>query len=455
STPRSTTTYVWDDNGNRLEQQGDGAAAYSWSPRNELAGFQASGIDVDYAYDALGALIGRTSSDTDAEPVEVSMTDWMVDESGARPRVVAELDGSSQSLDAVYVVEPSDGTPLARSTPGGMSYFHTDGLGSVTGISNPGGQLAGRFSYQPFGLRSPADGPEFGFAGELQDPRIGLVHLRARWLDTVTGSFLSMDPFAGTTEPLFAYAANDPINRIDPSGLFSVAEANIAGTIASMVSGLEAEAFYIFIAGIEEGTAGVLNAIKESVKFAVLGAAAALILGVLIKIVRDLRRAAYGAGSGAAKAAKSRLYYMSYATRTDMTERLRNALMHMDDGTVRYIVSRNRTLVDAYVDVGGQQRQIVGISARRGPGLDELVASRSFGFGTPELAPDVAGNFPKANDAEMKIIQFLRQELRPSDSGTIALYIDHPKGPCTYCRDAIKEFAQDFPDINVLVFVYE
>jgi RHS repeat-associated protein len=80
-------------------------------------------------------------------------------------------------------------------------------------------------NYDPWGVPEGSVQPGIlGFAGELHDAGIGLVNLRARWYRPSQGQFLSRDPWSGaTTQPgslhKYAYAENDPINAVDPTGL--------------------------------------------------------------------------------------------------------------------------------------------------------------------------------------------------------------------------------------------
>ena len=79
-----------------------------------------------------------------------------------------------------------------------------DAFGNVILDTNPG--------FQPF-----------GFAGGLYDPDTGLIRFGVRDYDAQTGRWTAKDPlfFAAGTN-LYTYAANDPINRIDPSGMLLI-----------------------------------------------------------------------------------------------------------------------------------------------------------------------------------------------------------------------------------------
>ena len=66
-------------------------------------------------------------------------------------------------------------------------------------------------------------GIDFGYAGRPLEERTGLSDNRARWYEPGTGKFISEDPsgFKGGDANLFRYVGNDPLNRIDPSGLMA------------------------------------------------------------------------------------------------------------------------------------------------------------------------------------------------------------------------------------------
>ncbi len=104
----------------------------------------------------------------------------------------------------------------------GTSTVEIDERGVVLGYSLP----------KPFGgVAAEAgggglDGRRF-YAGHDRQEQTGLVYMNARWMDPSSGTFLSVDPIvrdAATAQTFngYAYAANNPVSRIDPNGMLDI-----------------------------------------------------------------------------------------------------------------------------------------------------------------------------------------------------------------------------------------
>ncbi|HHK41130.1 MAG TPA: RHS repeat-associated core domain-containing protein, partial [Planctomycetaceae bacterium] len=61
----------------------------------------------------------------------------------------------------------------------------------------------------------------FGFTGRERDEESDLYYYRARYYDPALGRFLSEDPlgFEAGDANLTRYVGNDPVGKVDPSGL--------------------------------------------------------------------------------------------------------------------------------------------------------------------------------------------------------------------------------------------
>lgn len=130
------------------------------------------------------------------------------------------------------------------------SYYVYDGHGSVRALTDPNGNITDTYDYDAFGnlthtsttLSSPTPN-EFLFAGEQYDSNLNLYYNRARYLNTTTGRFWTMDTYEGDPQsPLslhrYLYVAADPVNGLDPSGhqddIDEVAEEAADQTLNSM-----------------------------------------------------------------------------------------------------------------------------------------------------------------------------------------------------------------------------
>jgi RHS repeat-associated protein len=107
-----------------------------------------------------------------------------------------------------------------------VRYYVYDGHGSVRALTDSSGNVTDTYDYDAFGneIHSTGASPNnYLFAGEQYDPDLNLYYNRARYLNTNTGRFWSMDTFEGTDQdPLslhkYLYAEADPVDNSDPCG---------------------------------------------------------------------------------------------------------------------------------------------------------------------------------------------------------------------------------------------
>ena len=108
-------------------------------------------------------------------------------------------------------------------------YYHLDGLGSVRATTDAGGAVVERHDYRPFGedtmpLPDPGADPA-RFLGQQRDST-KLDQFGARYYSMFHGRFSSIDPGHADADLVtpqswnaYAYARNNPLRFVDPSGL--------------------------------------------------------------------------------------------------------------------------------------------------------------------------------------------------------------------------------------------
>ncbi len=181
------------------------------------------------------------------------------------PRPVRHLNGRSG-----HRIQPRTRGHAGLHDPwGGKNHYYlTDALGSVVALTDEAGTKVNTYAYSPCGVQRAATTEQvpqpYRFAGGYQDPT-GLYHFAARYYDPNIGRFTTPDP-SGQEQNPYLYAAGDPVNRIDPTGLFSFADG--VGVVAGTIAGAAAVA-----------TAGVACAGTASVGCVAAGAVTAALWG--------------------------------------------------------------------------------------------------------------------------------------------------------------------------------
>jgi RHS repeat-associated protein len=104
-----------------------------------------------------------------------------------------------------------------------VRWYVYDGLGSVMAEVAPDGTLTRTQSFDVYGAVRSSAGTDttkhtyVGSLGHLSDDATGLIYMRARYYDPVTGRFASEDP-ARDAGNWYAYCDGDPVNRWDRNG---------------------------------------------------------------------------------------------------------------------------------------------------------------------------------------------------------------------------------------------
>jgi len=204
------TTFTWDGNGNQLSK---GSTNYTYDTANRLTQVANSVTTVQFTYDGDGKRTSKTVNGTS--------TSYFYDVNAALPVVLVETTGGADTL-YTYGADL-----IAMTEPGGVqSYHHYDGLGSVRNLSDGTGAMTASYTYGAFGdlrLVKGSSGTTFKFTGEQTDDETELIYLRARYYDPEVGRFITKDLFNGfevdpQTFNAYAYANNNPVNLVDPTG---------------------------------------------------------------------------------------------------------------------------------------------------------------------------------------------------------------------------------------------
>jgi RHS repeat-associated protein len=253
----SNVHYSYDDNGNRLSRTGPsgtetgaydlqdrlktfGARQYTFSEVGALLTMtdSAASATTHYDYDALGNLRSVSLPDGRHVEYEIDAQDRRIGKrvDGARVYGLLYKDGlvpvvqlgASNAVVATFVYGTRTNVP-DYMVKGGETYrFVVDHLNSVRMLVRVSdGGVAQRIDYDEFGVATNDTNPgfqPFGFAGGLYDGDTKLVRFGARDYDAVTGRWTAKDPilFGAGQANLYAYVGNEPINRRDTTGLWTL-----------------------------------------------------------------------------------------------------------------------------------------------------------------------------------------------------------------------------------------
>jgi RHS repeat-associated protein len=254
-----TTSYQYDSVGNRKQLLVNGTTAntYTYDPDDRLGSDQydadgnttnSGGTANTYDFEnhmtqhGLVTLVYDGDGNRVSETVGGVTTNYLVDTQNPTgyAQVVDELQNGTVARTYSFGLDRISETQTLNSVLT-TSFYGYDGHGSVRQLTSASGAITDTFDYDAFGNIVDQTGStpnNYLFAGEQYDPALGLYYNRARYLNTTTGRFWSMDAYEGYDQsPLslhkYLYVANNVPNSKDSSGrdfdLGSVSAALSAG----------------------------------------------------------------------------------------------------------------------------------------------------------------------------------------------------------------------------------
>ncbi len=192
---------------------------------------------IEYVHDPLGRRIAKKVNGTITEKYL-----WK-----GLTTLLAVYDGADNLIQRF---EYADGRmPVAMIQGGATYYLSYNQVGSLCLVADSSGNVVKRIEYDSFGNIIEDTNPDFkvpfGFAGGLIDNDTGLVRFGYRDYDPEVGRWTAKDPifFAGGDTDLYGYVLNDPINEIDPLGLF-------LGPLFNSLKGATAMGPVMLVAGV-------------------------------------------------------------------------------------------------------------------------------------------------------------------------------------------------------------
>ena len=156
-------------------------------------------------------------------------------------RILNPKIGTDDRWGELWITNWTSSSSAIPSVNGNTYYAIKDHQNTVIALVDETGSVVESYEYDAWGRTKVFDafgteltaspyGNRYCFQGREIDWDTGLIYFRARWYNPETGRWLSKDPIgiAGGLN-LYVFCGNNPVNFIDPLGLFQFGERPLEG----------------------------------------------------------------------------------------------------------------------------------------------------------------------------------------------------------------------------------
>jgi RHS repeat-associated protein len=237
SVPNGATGVMnYDANGNLYNDTYTGFGTRNFDAEDRVTSAQdVYGQTSTYTYDAGGLRVRKR--------IAGGTEQWQV--YGISGSLLCEYSAGASPATPLKEFAYRNGEVIVQATSGNvvdLEWLVTDQIGTPRMVLDKTGALSGvkRHDYYPFGEEIFAgqggrtiqqgyanDNLKRKFAGYERDDETGLDFAQARYYDSELGRFITPDPLLSSGYPTspqswnrYSYVSNQPLNRVDPSGLF-------------------------------------------------------------------------------------------------------------------------------------------------------------------------------------------------------------------------------------------